>query len=246
MEQGVQLLARLLRAPCSLLLCPFAPSSPSPHRRKSASAAGKLADLLRPAAGDVKWVAPENLHWTLQFLGDVDELEIPAVCSAVSTAVDEARIVRSRSPRGRGVSRRRSAATLWLGAGAGAQAMVALHAAIQKKLDRLGYRGEDRRFVPHITLGRAGRNAPPRSLVRELAGLAEFDAGSMLVDEVTVYASQLQARRPDLRSARPRAAGVGQLSPSILLPPPPQTAAPIPANAWQAAPWPMARARQTR
>ena len=73
--------------------------------------------------------------------------------------------------------------------------MVALHAAIQRKLDRLGYRGEQRRFVPHLTLGRAGRNSPPRPLVRELAALAEFDAGSMLVDEVTVFCQQAYARR---------------------------------------------------
>jgi 2'-5' RNA ligase len=155
------------------------------------AAARKLADALAPAAGDVKWVAPENMHWTLQFLGEIDTLEVPAICNAVSTAAAEIEAF-DLQVRGAGAfpspDRPR---TLWLGAGAGAQAMVALHAAIQKKLDRLGYRGEHRRFVPHITLGRAGRNAPPRSLIRELANLAEFDAGSMLVDEVTVYSSAL-------------------------------------------------------
>jgi RNA 2',3'-cyclic 3'-phosphodiesterase len=159
-------------------------------------AAAKLADALRPAAGDVKWVAPENLHWTLQFLGDVDDLEIPAVCNAVSTAVAE---LESFDLAARGAGAFPAAdrpRTLWLGAGAGAQAMVALHAAIQKKLDRLGYRGEHRRFVPHITLGRAGRKGPPRPLVRELAALAEYDGGSMLVDEVTVYASRLGPEGP--------------------------------------------------
>ena len=154
-------------------------------------AAAKLADLLRPAAGDVRWVAPENLHWTLQFLGEVETLEVPALCMGVSSAVAE---VESFDLVARGVGafpapdRPR---TLWIGAGAGAQAMVALHAAIQKKLDRLGHRSEQRRYVPHLTLGRAGRDAPPRSLIRELAALAEFEAGTMLVDEVTVYTSQL-------------------------------------------------------
>jgi 2'-5' RNA ligase len=159
-------------------------------------AAGKLADALRPAAGDVKWVAPENLHWTLQFLGEIDQLEIPAICTAVTTAVKE---LDSFELEARGAGAFPSAdrpRTLWLGAGAGAQAMVALHAAIQKKLDRLGYRGEHRRYVPHITLGRAGRKGQPRSLVRELAGLAEFEGGSMLVDEVTVYASALGPEGP--------------------------------------------------
>jgi 2'-5' RNA ligase len=32
--------------------------------------------------------------------------------------------------------------------------------------------------------------------VRELAGLAEYDAGSMLVDEVTVFASKLGSEGP--------------------------------------------------
>jgi 2'-5' RNA ligase len=165
----------------------------SPDIRRAAQ---KLADQLRPAAGDVKWVAPENLHWTLQFLGDVGDLEIPAVCSAVSTAVAE---LESFDLEARGAGAFPAAdrpRTLWLGAGAGGQAMVALHAAIQKKLDRLGYRGEHRRYVPHITLGRAGRKGPPRPLVRELAALAEFDGGSMLVDEVTVYASRLGPEGP--------------------------------------------------
>ena len=171
----------------------FIAVSASPEIRRSA---GKLMDALRPAAGEVKWVESENLHWTLQFLGELDNLEIPAVCSAVSAAVRE---LESFDLEARGAGAFPSAdrpRTLWLGAGAGAQAMVALHAAIQKKLDRLGYRGEHRRFVPHLTLGRAGRTGQPRSLVRELANLAEFDGGSMLVDEVTVYASSLGPEGP--------------------------------------------------
>jgi 2'-5' RNA ligase len=166
----------------------FIAVSASPEIRRSAQ---KLVELLRPAAGDVRWVAPDNLHWTLQFLGDVEEVEIPTVCSAVSTAVAE---LESFDLEARGAGAFPAAdrpRTLWLGAGAGAQAMVALHAFIQKQLDRLGYRGEHRRFVPHITLGRAGRKGRPRPLVRELAGLAEFDGGSMPVDQVTVYASRL-------------------------------------------------------
>jgi 2'-5' RNA ligase len=80
---------------------------------------------------------------------------------------------------------------LWIGAGSGAQAMVTLHAAIQKKLDRLGYRSEQRRYVPHLTIGRASGKSPPQSLIRELAALAEFEAGTMHVAEVTVYSSRL-------------------------------------------------------
>src|SRR3712207_6144475 len=96
----------------------FIAVSTSPSIRQGAA---KVVELLRPAARDVKWVAPENLHWTLQFLGDVGELEIPAVCMAVLNAVAE---VDSFDLEARGAGafpapdRPR---TLWLGAGAGAQ-----------------------------------------------------------------------------------------------------------------------------
>jgi 2'-5' RNA ligase len=159
-------------------------------------AALKLAGLLSPAAGDVKWVEPENLHWTLQFLGEVEQLEIHAVCSAVSEAAVD---IDPFDLEARGAGAFPAAdrpRTLWIGAGTGGQTMVALHDAIQRKLTRLGYRAEHRRFVPHLTLGRVGRDSTPRPLVRELAGLAEYEAGSMLVDEVTVFASKTRSDGP--------------------------------------------------
>ena len=39
----------------------------------SATRALELIRQLQPNAGDVKWVEPHNLHWTLNFLGDVDD-----------------------------------------------------------------------------------------------------------------------------------------------------------------------------
>jgi 2'-5' RNA ligase len=153
----------------------------------------KLISRLRlsDAAADVKWVAAENLHWTLQFLGDVDEREIPAVCDAVSMATSDLEPFEIEA---RGAGAFPSAdrpRTLWIGAGQGGRPMTVLRAAIDRRLRKRGYRSEERRFVPHITLGRAGRKGHPKSLANQLAGLADYDAGTMLVDEVTVYSSQL-------------------------------------------------------
>jgi 2'-5' RNA ligase len=161
--------------------------------------ATRLISRLRLSAADVKWVTPDNLHWTLQFLGDVDEREIPAVCDAVTAATAGIEPF-DLAARGAGAfpspDRPR---TLWLGAGQGADAMVALQHAIERPLKKLGYRGEDRRFVPHITLGRAGRHGRPPSLAAELTALADFDAGSMFVDEVTVFASTLTREGSEYR-----------------------------------------------
>lgn len=158
----------------------------------------ELIDALRPAAGDagVKWVREANLHWTLQFLGEVDDLQIPEVCNRVAQAVAEIEVF-DLEARGAGafpsVDRPR---TLWLGAAAGSDDMVALQKSIDRSLRKLGFRGENRRFVPHLTLGRAGRGRPPASLAEILATLADFDAGTMSVDEVTIYSSQLTSEGP--------------------------------------------------
>jgi 2'-5' RNA ligase len=161
-------------------------------------AAANLISRLRLSTGadDVKWVAAENFHWTLQFLGNVDEREIPTVCDVVSTAVAEQEPF-DLEARGAGAfpsaDRPR---TLWLGAGQGDRAMTVLHSTIERRLKKRGFRGEERRFVPHITIGRAGRKGRPRSLADELSGMSDYDFGTMLVDEVTVYSSQLAPGGP--------------------------------------------------
>jgi 2'-5' RNA ligase len=154
--------------------------------------AGELVERLRAAAGDVRWVAAENLHWTMQFLGDVDELDIPEVCQAVATAAAECESFELAAWGAGAFPSADRPRTLWIGAGEGAREMTVLHAAIERRLRKRGYRSENRRFVPHITLGRAGGKGRPQSRAAELAALADFDAGRMTVDEVVVFASELR------------------------------------------------------
>jgi 2'-5' RNA ligase len=159
----------------------------------------RLIETLRPVAGDVKWVEAENLHWTLQFLGNLDERNLPEVCDAVAKAAVE---IEPFEVETRGAGAFPSAdrpRTLWIGAAEGGRPMSVLHAAIERRLKKRGYRGEERRFVPHITLGRARGKDRPQSLASELAALANYDAGTMLVDEVSVYASELGPDGPEYR-----------------------------------------------
>lgn len=168
----------------------------SPDVRRQAV---KLCDQLRPVAGDVKWVAPENLHWTLQFLGNLDVRAIPEVCDAVAAGAAELEAFEVHALGAGAFPSPDRPRTLWIGAGEGDRAMSVLHSTVERRLRKRGYRGEERRFVPHITIGRAGRKGQPLSLAGVLTALADYDAGTMLVDEVTVYASELRADGPEYR-----------------------------------------------
>jgi 2'-5' RNA ligase len=154
--------------------------------------AGKVIAQLRATEAKVKWVAAAHMHWTLKFLGNLDMLDIPPICEAVKRAVEplaafdiEARSVGAfpdvRRPR-----------TVWVGTGLGSEQMIELHDAIEFELAKLGYRAENRRFRPHLTIGRV-RHSPEGidQLGRLIEQHAEFEGGVALVDEVVVFSSDL-------------------------------------------------------
>jgi 2'-5' RNA ligase len=162
------------------------------------TAALAAMDRLRSSAEGVKWVEPQNLHWTIQFLGDLDDREMAEVClRTVRAAAGHARFELAALGVGAFPSVQRPR-TLWLGAGQGAAEFSALQADIESSLHELGFRGEGRAFVPHLTIGRAGRGRGPGPVLTErLAKLTDFDGGVMSVDEVIVFASELGREGPE-------------------------------------------------
>lgn len=155
---------------------------------------------LRRLADNVKWVERANLHWTLHFLGDVDDQELYEICQAAErglanfepfnlTAFGVGAFPASERPR-----------TLWIGAGAGSDQMERLHGVLDEQLRPLGFRGENRRFLPHLTLGRAASaltTAETVALADELSKLGDYDAGQQMVDEIVVFASRLKREGAD-------------------------------------------------
>jgi RNA 2',3'-cyclic 3'-phosphodiesterase len=53
---------------------------------------GKLQEQLKTSRADVKWVAPDNIHLTLKFLGQVPEEKLPAMHEALTE------LLRNHSP----------------------------------------------------------------------------------------------------------------------------------------------------
>jgi 2'-5' RNA ligase len=154
-------------------------------------------DRLSRDAENVKWVAPDNLHWTLQFLGDISYEQMAEACRIVGkvaarhkpfvlTATGVGAFPKIDRPR-----------TLWLGAGQGGDQLCTLQSVLEEGLAELGFRGENRRYVPHLTLGRLARGSHGgQALAAGVAELSNFEGGAMEVDEVTVFASVLEREGP--------------------------------------------------
>ncbi len=161
------------------------------------SRAASLIERFRVAGAKVTWVAPQNMHLTLKFLGDVPDVDSPGVCQAVEEAVSGLASFEIVCRGAGAFPDARRPRTLWIGVDSGVDELVALHDAVDAALAPLGFARERRRFQPHLTIGRVRESGPK---VAELGRLvekhADFEAGLGAVDEVTVMASFLEKSGP--------------------------------------------------
>ncbi len=156
-----------------------------------------LIKKFRSVPVDVKWVDAEQMHITLKFLGDVPVREIPRVCDLVQKAVAGVAPFEFEVCGAGAFPHLGRPRTVWLGAGSGEAEMVDLQERVENALVKLGFGKERRRFQPHLTLGRVRRGGPGmNALADALREQADFIAGRSPINQVIVFASELQSSGP--------------------------------------------------
>ncbi|HXV77552.1 MAG TPA: RNA 2',3'-cyclic phosphodiesterase [Candidatus Polarisedimenticolaceae bacterium] len=136
-----------------------------------------------------RWVPPSQIHLTLRFLGEVDEATELAAQSHWQRAARS--VPRFRLALG-GVGRfppRGRARVLWIGVGDpdGGTALAELAERIEQATRLSGFAAERRPFHSHLTLARAGKQAPGAVPIAADA----VHAPPFLVDRVVLFQSEL-------------------------------------------------------
>jgi len=132
----------------------------------------------------VKWVRAENIHLSLKFLGDVDDAREPELREALKRAAGARSEPRPLTLQitGFGVfPDYHRPHVLWAGVTPDPGLELLQHA-VEQTFAPLGFPTEARAFRPHVTLGRAARDARPR----DFKGLEEILAGMDFDQTVTV------------------------------------------------------------
>jgi len=156
-------------------------------RRKATA----LQQQLSKTGARVKWVAPESMHVTLLFLGEVDERDILSVCKAVESGAKREPAFPLRVSGAGAFPTIRRPKVIWAGITDGAAPLRRLYDSLETKLLDLGlYRKEERGYAPHLTLGRVKNEADGFALAPELAKLLAWDGGRTTVNEVLVFSSE--------------------------------------------------------
>lgn len=160
-------------------------------RREAARLAATLAGALerRGAGRRVSWVAPQNLHFTLRFLGEVDAPLAGAVVERLGPPLDVPPFDVALGGLGTfppaGPPR-----VIWLGVAEGAERLAAVHREMSRRLEGLDLSREDRPFRAHLTLGRVKAPLGPEAKAI-LAGAQPLEESRCLVDHLTLFESRL-------------------------------------------------------
>ncbi|MCE5327475.1 MAG: RNA 2',3'-cyclic phosphodiesterase [Planctomycetaceae bacterium] len=147
---------------------------------------------LDPPPAALRWVESENLHVTLNFLGEIGDEALHEVCDLVTdVAADHEPF--DFTVRGISLEPRHKPHMFWIGVGEGAAAMAALQRDLTAALAGVGFRAETRAFRPHLTLARLKFVRHPRELVAHVLPFADAIFGACHADCVSVYTSELSS-----------------------------------------------------
>ncbi len=168
----------------------------SPEIKNRLSAAVRL---LKPMAAGLKWVAPENYHLTLKFLGEVAEPRVEVIKAVLDEVAGRYQkfnlIARGTGSFPPGQSRMR---VVWVGLEAGKE-LFSLQSELEEALSREGFEREERAFSPHLTIGRVREPQKQDRLKAELDRLSQQEFGTMEVKEVELFQSILHPEGPEYR-----------------------------------------------
>jgi 2'-5' RNA ligase len=152
-------------------------------------------------ANVVRWAAPENIHLTLHFLGEVAEADIKkieetleaaaATCPTFSlTLADFGCFPNMRRPR-----------IVWVGTQGDRPALENLQRQLGEKLAAaIGFKPDARPYSPHLTLGRVRDGLPSKQLAQLGQLLEQEQAVGRLVElpvtEICLMKSELKSTGP--------------------------------------------------
>jgi 2'-5' RNA ligase len=149
-----------------------------------------LIKKLSASNAGVKWVAPDNVHLTLKFLGNIEERRLPEIYAACERAVAEAEPIELDVCAMGCFPNMNRPRVVWVGIEKGAEALHQLQRRLEDELDKIGFPREDRKFKAHLTIGRVKKQKGISRLCQLIEEEREIALGSMRAEKISVMKSK--------------------------------------------------------
>jgi 2'-5' RNA ligase len=157
-------------------------------------------EAVRTAGMPVRWVAAESLHLTLEFLGEVAESRVVEITTALENVGRSSPPFAMRVAGAGAFPNLRNPRVVWMGVHP-EPALMRAQVGMARALQGIGFEVETRPWSPHITLGRAGKDAraPAFGGLEALARRITYDT---VVDVVSIDLMRSQLARSGARYER--------------------------------------------
>lgn len=156
---------------------------------------GQAQRQLNLPGAKIKWMAPENLHLTVRFLGELDDARLAEACRAAQQAAADCDGFDFDVA---GISAQPAQGPLrmfWAGVIEPAGRLMALREAVDEALGPIG-KPDHRPFRPHVTLGRVKKPGDREALRAAAAERAAEPFGPNEAAELHVMTSILTPGGP--------------------------------------------------
>lgn len=150
-----------------------------------------------PYEQDLKWVKPLQLHYTLKFLGYLEEEKVSQVVGYIEKAARDCPPLSLRLEGCGAFPTPAKARVVWLGCAGNTEALSALALKLDNKMTKVGVEKEKRPFRAHLTLARCRNPRDVSGIIdRWQDWLAEREGLDFVVGSVILYRSILDASGP--------------------------------------------------
>jgi 2'-5' RNA ligase len=147
------------------------------------------------AAGSVRWTKPEQIHLTLQFLGQIERERLNAFDNALEKVASESSSFEIRSETIGCFPNERRPKIIWAGLAGELESLRAVKQKLDGALGELGYTPEERDFHPHLTIGRVAhlKFADAQRLAKEISHYKPAQFGGWKVKSIQFMQSILSS-----------------------------------------------------
>jgi RNA 2',3'-cyclic 3'-phosphodiesterase len=146
---------------------------------------------LKPRVPGIRWGSFTNFHFTLKFLGDIEETKVNSIADALELELRPFPRF-TINAKGLGVFPNiKRPRVLWIGLEG--KELKDLASKVEKAVEPLGFMPEKRQFQPHLTVGRWREFVDSsRTLGEELERWKSYEFGESTVAEVIFFQSVLK------------------------------------------------------
>lgn len=143
------------------------------------------------------WVAEDNFHLTLKFLGDTPKNKLPIITDVITGACKDIQRIPCTITEAGSFPPHHCPRVVWVGIEHGNDEISALAHAVENALSKIGFKKEKRAFASHITIARVKNMLNYRDFQKTLSAVNEnFQPISFTFETVTIFESTLTPTGP--------------------------------------------------